>query len=231
MIAYNFPPHGGVGVQRSLKFVKYLPTFGWRPLVIAGDADAGAVQDESLLQQISPTAYIKRVPGFSMRRFVERTRNAGLKPLGVAANILSSVPDGEIFWSFKARNAVDELIRSERPHIIYTTSAPYSSHLLGLWIKRRYGLPWMADFRDPWSEHIFSTLQPPGYARVPSATQKLEDALAAAEGGFLPLHDKSSPEKVREIMGMSKKVFKQAVGSLYREKRIRIASDGIYLNP
>ncbi len=72
------------------------------------------------------------------------------------------------------------------------------------------------------------TLEPPGYRKVPDAAGRLEKALAAAENGFLPLHDKSPPERVREVLGMSKKVFKQAVGALYRAKRLRIEEDGIH---
>lgn len=72
-------------------------------------------------------------------------------------------------------------------------------------------------------------LEPPGYAKVPGAAESLLESLRAAEGGFLPVHDKSPPDQVRDLLGMSKKVFKQAVGSLYKAGRIRIAEDGIRL--
>jgi hypothetical protein len=72
-------------------------------------------------------------------------------------------------------------------------------------------------------------LEPPGYAKVPAAAEQLAEALAAAPEGFLPVHDKSSPERIRELLGMSKKVFKQAVGALYKAGRIRISGDGIHL--
>ena len=57
-VAYNFPPHGGVGVQRSLKFVKYLPKYGWHPLVVAADVNAGSVRDDSLLADIPSEASV-----------------------------------------------------------------------------------------------------------------------------------------------------------------------------
>lgn len=72
-------------------------------------------------------------------------------------------------------------------------------------------------------------LEPPGYAKVPAAAEQLAEALAAAEDGFLPVHDKSPPERVRDLLGMSKKVFKQAIGALYKAGRIRISEDGIHL--
>ena len=73
------------------------------------------------------------------------------------------------------------------------------------------------------------SLQPPGYKKVSAAAEKLLNFLSLSEGGFLPIHDKSSPEDVRKITGMSKKVFKQAVGKLYKEKKINIQDGGISL--
>jgi len=73
------------------------------------------------------------------------------------------------------------------------------------------------------------SLHPPGYAKIPAAAEQLATTLAGAEGRFLPLHDKSPPERVRELLGVSKKVFKQALGGLYKAGRVRIAEDGIYL--
>lgn len=72
------------------------------------------------------------------------------------------------------------------------------------------------------------SLDPPGYGRIPAAVEKLEAALRAADGGFLPLHDKSAPDDVRAGLDMSKKVFKQALGALYKEGRVRLAADGTY---
>jgi predicted RNA-binding protein (virulence factor B family) len=64
---------------------------------------------------------------------------------------------------------------------------------------------------------------------VPAAAEQLAEVLAAAPEGFLPVHDKSPPERIRDLLGMSKKVFKQAVGALYKAGRIRINEDGIHL--
>lgn len=73
------------------------------------------------------------------------------------------------------------------------------------------------------------TLQPPGYKRVSGATEQLTEALAQANDGFLPIHDKSPPEEIMACLGMSKKIFKQALGTLYRERRVRITAKGIQL--
>lgn len=73
------------------------------------------------------------------------------------------------------------------------------------------------------------TLQPPGYKRVSSASDQLAEALRNAKDGFLPVHDKSPPAEIMSCLGMSKKVFKQALGALYRERSVRIEKDGIHL--
>ena len=72
-------------------------------------------------------------------------------------------------------------------------------------------------------------LQPPGYAKVPAAAEQILTALAEAKDGFLPIHDKSPPEQVRETLNMSKKVFKQAAGHLYKAGKVRISNEGIHL--
>lgn len=72
------------------------------------------------------------------------------------------------------------------------------------------------------------TLDPPGYARVTDATEELAEKLANVEGGFLALHDKSSPDDIRDQLGISKKVFKQAIGALYRDGRVKLSSEGVH---
>ena len=64
---------------------------------------------------------------------------------------------------------------------------------------------------------------------MPAAAEKLYDLLKSTDEGFLAVHDKSTPEEIKLLLGMSKKVFKQAIGNLYREKKITIEDNGIYL--
>ncbi len=161
-IAYNFPPHGGAGVQRSLKFVKYLPEFGWQPLVVTTTADASLVQDPSLAKDIPPQTPIIRVPGFSISRLQTKATRYHLRRAAVALNILLQLPDATRFWAHQARKTVARLIKEEKPQLIYTTSGPYSSHLLGLWARKQFQIPWFADFRDPWSQNLLLPY-PPGY--------------------------------------------------------------------
>lgn len=73
------------------------------------------------------------------------------------------------------------------------------------------------------------SLEPPGYSKVSSAIEKVYERLQCTDEGFLAVHDKSPPEEIKLLLGMSKKVFKQAIGNLYREKKITIENNGIYL--
>ncbi|MCA9982441.1 MAG: glycosyltransferase, partial [Anaerolineales bacterium] len=161
-IAYNFPPHGGAGVQRSLKFVKYLPQFGWQPLVVTTTAEASPIQDPTLLQDIPPHTPITRIPGFSIFHLQQQAQKYRLHRLAVLLNVLLQIPDPTRFWAKKIQPTLDDLIRQHQPELIYTTSGPYSAHLAGRWLRQRTNLPWLADFRDPWSQNLLMPYAP-GY--------------------------------------------------------------------
>ena len=161
-ISYNFPPHGGAGVQRSLKFVKYLPELGWKPIVITTSDDASSVQDFSLLSDIPPNILVHRLPAFSIAKFQSQAAKLKLDKLVVFLNLILQIPDATIFWSRKIREPLVKIIQREKPKVVYTTSGPYSAHLVGLWIKQRFQIPWFADFRDPWSHNLIIPYLP-GY--------------------------------------------------------------------
>jgi glycosyltransferase involved in cell wall biosynthesis len=163
-VAYGFPPHGGPGVQRSAKFVKYLPELGWHPLVITTTPGANPVQDPSLLDDVDPNIIVHRVPGFSIERLRVCATAYHLDRPVVMLNLLLQIPDAMRFWARNARKTVATIIEEQRPRCIYTSSGPFSSHLVGLWAKRHYGIPWFADFRDPWSENLLVPYLP-GYRR------------------------------------------------------------------
>lgn len=161
-ITYNFPPCGGPSVQRSLKFAKYLPGLDWQPIVITTNARAYPIQDFSLENDIPPGTPIYRPTSWDVNSWRPAFRKLKLGKLHAAINTLFALPDGAIFWARMARPSVKQAIAVHQPQIVYTTSGPYSAHLLGLWIKKSFGLPWVADFRDPWSQNRIIHY-PPGY--------------------------------------------------------------------
>lgn len=176
LIVHDFPPAGGAGVQRALKFAKHLPEFGWRPVVITAAPGSYTTLDETLSADIPAGTPIYRAPSFDPNRLrpaFERLR------LGKALSVLNAalfLPDAARLWAYRARPAVRQAIEQHRPAAIFSTALPASAHLLGLWARRRTGLPWIADFRDPWSEN---ELQPylPGYR---SLNRRMESRVLAA---------------------------------------------------
>lgn len=164
-VAYSFPPHSGAGVHRSLKFVKYLPEFGWRPLVVTSGLHDGDGLDWSLAKQIPVSTPVHRVPGFSIRKLRARCSRWGLGKAATLLNLVLQTPDTALFWARNCRSLVLELVAAEKPDLIFTTSPPGSSHLLGLWARSRFGIPWFADFRDPWSGNLVVPYLP-GYRRL-----------------------------------------------------------------
>jgi glycosyltransferase involved in cell wall biosynthesis len=147
--AYYFPPRGGAGVQRSLKFVKYLRRQGWEPTVLTtGYSRRSAAYDESLAAEVPEGTEVVSVP--SDEDFFVRLSRAGL---GRAAGFVLR-PDTAVTWVRRAL-AVARRLHVERPFdAVYTSVQPWSIGLLGMDMKRRFGLPWVVDFRDPWSRSM-----------------------------------------------------------------------------
>ena len=151
MVAYQFPPVGGSGVQRSAKFAKYLPLFDWEPVVLTRDAKKMILRDESLLKEIPAYIEIIRTPARDLTIFPSIFCKMGKF---VAWKLL--IPDGEVLWMKKAVDAAVRRVEMGDIKAIYTTSYPYSDHLLGLEVKKRFpGIPWLADFRDEWTNNPY----------------------------------------------------------------------------
>lgn len=175
-VSYFFPPIGGTAVMRMLKFVKYLPESGWRCCVLSSAQGAYLASDDALLSEIPPGTRVERVRGRDLgplirtagraaalvRRVVPRPApggDNGKSTLGTGDGLrkdapprpgLSPIPDRFIGWYPAAVRAGLRLIREERPAAILSTSSPYTSHLVAMKLSERTGLPWVADFRDPW---------------------------------------------------------------------------------
>ena len=175
-LAYNFPPHGGPGVQRSLKFVKYLPEFGWQPVVLSAAEQAGPVLDPSLQGDIPAGLPVQRLPAFNIQSLLAGGERLGLKRAAVLLNLLLQIPDPGIFWARRARQAARQLVARTRPDLIFSTSGPNSSHVAARWIQQDSGLPWLADFRDPWSANLVIPYLP-GYRAL---NRRLERRVLAA---------------------------------------------------
>lgn len=156
MIVPFFPPMGGGGVYRPLSFVRHLPANGWRVTVIAPRGDAFWIRDESLLERVPPGTRVVRTDTWSgqavLRRGAAGAQKRSSRRFGFLRRVAAAVliPDSYVGWySFAVRAAVQE-IRSGGFDALYSTSPPETAHLVAAAVQRRSGLPWVADFRDPW---------------------------------------------------------------------------------
>jgi len=171
IVAYYWPPAGGPGVQRWLKFAKHLPDHGWRPTLLVPDGAAYPVLDPSLETEVSAHVEVLRVPIFEpYEAALSLVRRQGAERLGsgnrksgpvdrlvrwVRGNVL--LPDPRVLWCKPAGRAAHRHLRQAEAdgqpfEAIITTGPPHSVHLIGLDLRKATGLPWMADFRDPWRE-------------------------------------------------------------------------------
>jgi glycosyltransferase involved in cell wall biosynthesis len=164
MIAFHYPPEGGSsGVLRTLKFTKYLPEFGWRPTVITAVPSAYHSTDPSLLGEIPPQAVVVRASCVDAKRMLS-FRNRYLS--------ITTLPDRYLSWlPFAVRAALKQITRN-RCEVIFSTCPIPTAHLAAGLCHRLTGLPWIADFRDPWVEDI----QYSGYSR---ARHRIERAMEA----------------------------------------------------
>lgn len=184
MVAYIYPPLGGSGVQRTLKFSKYLPELGWQPYVVCGDDGQvfGDGLDPSLAAEIPASAQVWRrrwVNPLGLRRWVqgklgmtmanpgpasgEAAAGGGDRPRGrrrlwqmLAAPLGPfefPAVDAALYWALAIVPGCLRLIRREKIDLIYSTSFPYSDHVTGYLLKKLSGKPWVADFRDPWTQN------------------------------------------------------------------------------
>jgi glycosyltransferase involved in cell wall biosynthesis len=172
IITYYWPPSGGSGVQRWLKFVKYLPEFGWQPYVLTPENPSFAIRDESLLQDVNPAADVFRLPIWEPYDLFLRLSSAlgGKKRTAKPTDLVGGrrslfqtigtwirgnlfLPDPRRFWIKPASKFLEGLIRDNGIGVMVTTGPPHSMHLIGARLKKKIpSIRWIADFRDPWSQ-------------------------------------------------------------------------------
>ena len=168
IIAYYWPPSGGSGVQRWVKFCKYLPKEGWEPVVYAPEGADYPALDPTLEREVScevirgriwePYAAYKRLMGKEARTEVTEI-SSGQKnwkqklSLWIRANLF--VPDPRVGWVRPSVRRLKKYLKEHPVDAIVTTGPPHSVHLIGLKLHKALGIPWVPDFRDPWSRMYY----------------------------------------------------------------------------
>ena len=167
IITYYWPPAGGSGVQRWLKFSKYLPENGWKPYIFTPDSPSFDVKDEDLISDIHIETEVWTTPIWEPYSLKDKlfgkseSSNAGIiqyksstenKIMNwVRGNIF--IPDPKVFWVKPSIKLLSKKIKEEGITHVVSTGPPHSMHLIALGLKKQNpDLKWVADFRDPWSE-------------------------------------------------------------------------------
>ena len=170
IITYYWPPSGGGGVQRWVKFVKYLRNFGWEPVVFTPENPERPSYDESLQNDIpenieviknqiwEPYTYYKKLTG---RKKSDKIQTAFLTEKKTSSGTLEKlstwirgnffIPDARKFWIKPSVKLLSGYIKENNINLIVTTGPPHSAHMIGLKLKKLLKIKWVADFRDPWT--------------------------------------------------------------------------------
>lgn len=169
IVSYYWPPAGGPGVQRWLKFVKYLTQFGWKPTVFIPENPSYPIVDATLEKDVSPDLEVIKTQiwepyqiaelfGKSNKKFkagqFDVAENQSWKSklsIWVRGNFF--IPDARVFWVKPSVKKLEKLFTEKHFEVLVTTGPPHSLHLIGLQLKKKFPeLKWVADFRDPWTE-------------------------------------------------------------------------------
>ena len=167
LIAYFYPPFNKVGAVRAAKFAKYLPEFGWEPIVLTRDWDSvGGLPVVSGVQTVR-TGYADRLSAFRRGNNSATDADESTPPASPATGGLKTrlrrtaaywakealaYPDEFVGWKPFALEAGRRILREQEISLILCTAKPYSSFAIARQLAAESGLPWVADFRDPWTQ-------------------------------------------------------------------------------
>ena len=169
IISYYWPPSGGPGVQRVLKFCKYLPKYGWNPIVLTVKDGDFPLKDSSLNSTLKngniyfskSYSFHKIVNFLSKKKHTpshQLTKSKGegyISKLSRWIRLNLIVPDGRVGWYPNAIKVGSQIIYKRNIKVIFSTAPPFTTHLIGMSLSNRSGIPFVADFRDPWTDYHY----------------------------------------------------------------------------
>jgi glycosyltransferase involved in cell wall biosynthesis len=183
IVSYHFPPDASVGGMRPAKFAKYLPQFGWEPIILTVKERYYPVTDQSKLKNLGPVPHVYRTrmlprPGSLYMTLKSRlgkatpacSRRGALASLRRALGSLEYLPDDKQIWIPLAVATAANIIRRHNVDAFLTTGPPMTCHVIGLLLKAVTRRRWIADFRDPWIvNHEESAIPSTAFSRAAEA--------------------------------------------------------------
>ncbi len=167
IITYYWPPSAGSGVQRWLKFAKYLPEFGWEPTIYTPENPEFKLKDSSLQDDISGELRVLRTKIWEPYSLIpssnKKNANIGFTKSSAAKKTFKQkslqwirgnlfIPDPRVFWVQPSIKYLSQLLEQEDFDMIVSTGPPHSMHMIAMGLKKKFNIPWVADFRDPFSQ-------------------------------------------------------------------------------
>ena len=201
LLSYYWPPSGGPGVQRWLKNALYLRDFGWDSVVITPQNPVASSYDASLLEEVPAdlkVIHTKARDPFQAYALLkgQKTKSGSTGGIGILNNPSRGqqmlnyiranffIPDARKGWNPYLLKAARQVLREAKIDAIISTGPPHSTHLAAHQLQKEFGIPWFADFRDPWV-NIFYNKHFPRTARTIAKDQALEDLVLAKADGIL----------------------------------------------
>jgi glycosyltransferase involved in cell wall biosynthesis len=210
---YYWPPSGGPGVQRYLKFAKYLPTFDIEPIILTVKNPTYPIQDPTLEQEIPKNLKIYRtrtIEPFGLYAGLSGKKAESIKPtielegetfrssIGswIRANVF--IPDARAGWLITARLKAEDLVRDFNIQTVITTGPPHSVHFIGKHLQQKQNIRWLADFRDPWSQVYYNQILP-RTSIAEQVDEKLEKSILSKADEVIVV-SRSQAESFRKIV-------------------------------
>lgn len=183
IFTYFFPPIASAGTLRTYSFAKYLPQFGWDPIVVSVKNDAHHIHDAEPLNNLPPSVKIVRTTYFELRHLKRKesairsntqqfSRQWQRKSIEKLSRFLLPVDDLQGWFPFALANAM-RLIRKEHIDAILTSSPPETAHLIGAAVHAITKLPWIADFRDEWTSDPYRQFPTPLHKQLNASLERL----------------------------------------------------------
>lgn len=194
-VSYYFPPSGGPGVQRMLKFAKYLPEYGYRPFVLTVPEDSEfPARDETLLAECPPPGQVFRSSTVEFYRLYKKLTGKSQGGVDITASKKSGlrerlsrwvrgavfIPDGRVGWVWSGTRMGIEICRRHDISAIIATGPPFTGQWIGARVSRKTGIPLILDYRDPWTRAPFYPERPGWAAGLDESLERR--CLAAASG-------------------------------------------------
>lgn len=224
--AYIFPPLGGSGVQRSLKFVKYLRKYGYEPIVLTiGENNKRISYDASLTKEILEDIEVIRInQDVFLPELLSKKQQQEIVNLygGVVQSFewldkyqevqekhaTQFIPDNQIMWVNECLRVIEELVDLTQIDVVYTTGNPFSTYLLGYYLKGKYSIGWVQDYRDPWmTNRYYIENYYKGWKRTEDLQRILEKSLTKKADAIITVEEALRKEYTEEYGILPEKVF------------------------